>query len=166
MGRLTYVCATCSETFTRKYSGKRHNNNLHYGAAEIVRLIDYLAGRSSGQYTANNPFWYKRSNHNIGSATVADSVVPQQAPLGTSQYSSRSIHRPVPAMDHQSYRTGLSRETKLEELKRLVYKYAQFHNNSPDAIVGYANYWSINGDDTFLDAKLQQLIRLDSYNRW
>ena len=123
-----------------------------------------------------NPLWYTPNNpyHNIGSATVADSVgdtfqpghMPQQAPVGTLQYSTRPIHPSLPAMDHQSYRTGLSRETKLEELKRLVYKYAQFHNNSPDAIVGYATYWSINGDDTFLDAKLEQLSRLESYNTW
>jgi hypothetical protein len=76
MGRPSYVCTLCSEHFTRKYSANRHNHNLHKGAAEIVRLIDYLAGRSLRQHTPNNPFWYKRSNsyHNIGSAMVADSV--------------------------------------------------------------------------------------------
>jgi hypothetical protein len=94
MGRPSYVCTTCSEHFTRKYSARRHNHNLHNGAAEIVRLIDYLAGRSSGQYLPNSPFWFKRSypNHNIGSRTVADSTVfeagylHQQVPLGRSQY--------------------------------------------------------------------------------
>ena len=96
----------CSETFTRRYSAKRHNNNLHYGAAEIVRLIDYLAGRSSGQYTANNPFWFKRKNpyHDIA-LTVADSVgdsfrptyIPQQAPVGISQY---NASRPPPIMEN------------------------------------------------------------------
>ncbi len=50
MDRLTYVCTVCSEHFTRKYSAKRHNQNIDSGAAEIVRLIDYLAGRSSRQY--------------------------------------------------------------------------------------------------------------------
>ncbi|MFY9796550.1 MAG: hypothetical protein WAJ93_12765, partial [Candidatus Nitrosopolaris sp.] len=73
MGRPSYVCATCSEHFTRKYSAKRHNQNIHNSMGEIVRLIDYLAGRSSGQYTPNNPFWFKRNNpyDNIG-GTVAD----------------------------------------------------------------------------------------------
>src|SRR5215469_7127040 len=130
MGRTSYVCTICSEHFTRKYSGWRHNNNLHDGAAEIVRLVDYLAGRSSGQYVANNPFWFKRKNHDIGSLTVADSVgdgwkpgyIPQQAPLGL-HYSSRPIDRPLPTMDHQSFGTGLSQDTimKIHELKRLVY---------------------------------------------
>ena len=58
-------------------------------------------------------------------------------------------------------RYSLSRETKLEELKRLVYKYPQYHNNGPDEIVGYADYWSINGDDTILDDLLEQLRSLD-----
>jgi hypothetical protein len=56
MGRLTYVYGTCSEHFSRKYSARRHNQNLHNGAAEIVRLIDYLVGRTSGQYMPDNPF--------------------------------------------------------------------------------------------------------------
>jgi hypothetical protein len=74
MGRPSYVCTVCSEHFTRKYSAKRHNHNLHNDTAEIVRLIDYLAGRSSGQYMPDNTFWYKRNNpdHNIESTTVAD----------------------------------------------------------------------------------------------
>jgi hypothetical protein len=46
MDRPSYVCTVCSEHFPRKYSAKRHNHNIHNGAAEIVRLIDYLAGRS------------------------------------------------------------------------------------------------------------------------
>ena len=170
MCRQSYVCTVCSETFSRKYSGKRHNNNLHYGAAEIVRLIDYLAGRSSGQYTANHPFWYKRSNpyNKIGSATIADSVgdtgqpryLPQQLPLGTSQYYPSPIYRPSP--DDQNYGNGLSQKTKLGELKKLVYKYPKFHNNSPDEIVRYAAYWSLNGDNKFLDEMLEQLRSIDS----
>jgi hypothetical protein len=116
---------------------------------------------------AINPFWYKPNNpyNNIGSATIADSVpfeptyLLQQA-LGAPQYSSRPIHRS--SMDDQSYRTGLSRETKLEELKRLVYKYPQYHNYDPDAIVNWASYCSSNGDNKFLDDKLEQLRSIDS----
>jgi hypothetical protein len=86
--------------------------------AEIVRLIDYLAGRGSGWYAPNNPSWFNRNNqfHNFGPATVADSVgdtfepryYPQQTPLGTSQ---SPLHLPL-TMHDQSYRTGLSQETK------------------------------------------------------
>jgi len=95
MGRPSYVCTVCSEHFTRKYSARRHNQNLHDGNADIVRLIDYLAGRSSGLYTPNNPFWFKRNNPygNIGPATIADSIgntfeptyLPQQEPQRISE---------------------------------------------------------------------------------
>ncbi|MGC2571399.1 MAG: hypothetical protein WA364_07800, partial [Candidatus Nitrosopolaris sp.] len=124
----------------------------------------FLLDRSSDRYMGSNPF------HNIGSATIADSVgntfeptyLHQQAPVGTSQYSTSPIH--LPTMDEQRYGSSLSRETKLKELKRLAYRYPRFHNTGPDEIVRYAAYWSINGDNTFLDAKLEQLSRLDSYN--
>jgi hypothetical protein len=60
MGRPTYVCATCSEHFTRKYSGKRHNFNIHSGRSEIVPYMEYMVGRSSGRYLANHPSWYRK----------------------------------------------------------------------------------------------------------
>lgn len=135
MGRPSYVCTACSEHSTRS-SAKRHNQNLHDGMGEIVRLIDYLAGRSSGQYTPNNPFWYKRNNpyHNIG-GTVTDTVgdpfqpryISQQAPLGIPQYSASPVHRSSPTMDDQNYETGLSTETKrkIDELKRLMNRPSQ-----------------------------------------
>ena len=61
MGRITYVCATCSEHFTRKYSATRHNLTLHDGRGEIVRLPEYLAGRSSRQNLPSHPSWYRRT---------------------------------------------------------------------------------------------------------
>jgi hypothetical protein len=54
MGRITWVCATCAEHFTRKYSASRHNNNLHFGNGLIVTLLDYIVGRASHQYLPND----------------------------------------------------------------------------------------------------------------
>src|SRR6476661_10766087 len=62
MGRITWVCATCPEHFTRKYSASRHNNNLHFGNGLIVTLLDYIVGRVSGQYLPSDPRTSK--NHN------------------------------------------------------------------------------------------------------
>jgi hypothetical protein len=176
MGRPSYVCTVCSEHFTRKYSAKRHNENLHNGAAEIVKLIDYLAGRSSGQYMPNNPFWYKHYNpyHNFGSATVADTIgdtfqsryIPQQTPLGISQNYTSPTSRPMARMD-EGLGTALSQETmlKIEQLKRLVHKYRQYQDTDPNVIVEWAVYCSINGDNTFLDEKLAQLRSIDFSGR-
>ena len=178
MGRPSYVCATCSEHFTRKYSAKRHNQNIHNGAAEIVRLIDYLAGRSSGQYMPDNPFWYKRNNpyHNIESPIIADDVEYsfqprydlQQAPVGTSQYSPGPIYPPWQIVDDQRYGTGLSQDTlvKIQQLKILLNRYPQYHPN-PDDIIRLAIYNSINGDDMLPDGKLEQLRTIDRrLNGW
>ncbi len=172
MGRPSYVCATCSEHFTRKYSAKRYNHNLHNGAAEIVRLIDYLAGRSSGQYMPNNPYWYKRNNpyHNIGSSTVADSIgdafqpryIHQQGPPRITQNLANPLNRPMPSMEDRIYGTGLSQDTivKIHDLNRLMNKYPKYHMN-PDGIIQWAIHSSINGDNTFLDDKLEQLRTID-----
>jgi hypothetical protein len=126
---------------------------------------------------ANNPFWFKRNNplHNFGSATVADSVgdtfqsryIPKQAPSGLSQNLANPLYRPMPTMEDQSYGTGLSQDTivKIEELKRLMDKYPKYNMN-PNGIIQWAIHSSINGDNVFLDDKLEQLRSLDFFNTW
>jgi len=70
-----------------------------------------------------------------------------------------------PTADGQSYRTSLSWGSvqKIQELKGLMNRYSYYHTN-PDDIIKFAIYNSINGDDTLLDDKLEQLRSLDSYN--
>ncbi|MFZ0513230.1 MAG: hypothetical protein WAM14_16590 [Candidatus Nitrosopolaris sp.] len=77
-----------------------------------------------------------------------------------SQYSTGPIYRHV---EDQRNGTGLSQETKLkiEELKRLVYKYPQYHRN-PDEIIKWVVLCSLNGDNKILDEKLQQLRSIDT----
>ena len=60
MGRITWVCATCAQHFTREYGADRHNNNLHEGKGTIVRLLDYIVGRINGQFLPNDPLAYRR----------------------------------------------------------------------------------------------------------
>jgi hypothetical protein len=49
MGRTTYVCATCSEHFIRRYSVTRHNFTIHDDRGEIVPLLKYIIGRKTGR---------------------------------------------------------------------------------------------------------------------
>jgi hypothetical protein len=119
-----------------------------------------------------HPSWYKRNNpyDNVGTS-VADSVgdafqpryIPQQASLAISQNYTSPTYRPPPTMDDQSFGTGLSPETKLkiEELKRLVYKYRQYQNIDPDEIVKWAINGALKGDTQFLDKKLEQLHMIE-----
>jgi hypothetical protein len=122
----------------------------------------------SGQYTPQNPLWIKRNipYHDFGSATVADSIgdtfqpryIPQQAPS--------TIRPPPHTMDDQR-NGGLSLDAiqKIQELKALMNKYPRYHTN-PDGIIRFAVYNSINGDNTLLDDKLEQLRTIDSLAKY
>ena len=79
MGRITWVCATCAEHFTRKYSASRHNNNLHFGNGLIVTLLDYIVGRASGQYLPSDPRTSKNHNPFIHSQGIANNNRPYPA---------------------------------------------------------------------------------------
>jgi hypothetical protein len=71
----SYVCTICSQDFTRKRSGRRHNTNLHSGTATIVRSIDYIIGRLSGHYSPSDPLLYrnkKKKHTNISSSNNYD----------------------------------------------------------------------------------------------
>jgi hypothetical protein len=65
--------------------------------------------------------------------------------------------------DHEKTTTVLSQETvlKIEELKRLIYKYPQYHRN-PGAVINCIIYYCSNGDNTLLDEKLEQLRMFDN----
>jgi hypothetical protein len=145
---------------------------------DIVRLIDYLAGRSSGQYMPDNPFWHKRNNpyHNIGSAdTVGNSFQPryisQQTPLAGSSYPSEnrvvadSLFRhetllqpyPLPVALPNSQR--LTIQHKLDELKILAEKFS--FPEEARKILEWANIRLRQGDESFLNNKLEQLRMLN-----
>lgn len=181
MGRLSYVCATCSEHFTRKYSASRHNLNIHNGGAEIVRLIDYIVGRVSGKYLATHPSWYRREqkwhapSHPIYDnksrpGTVTDSkgntfqhiVARQQAPHANMYYSSHYSNWPAFRQDDQRYGTRLSRVTrlKIEELEGLLVKHQKYFNDVNE-IFKWTFSWANKGDDRPLDEKLAQVRNLD-----
>ena len=60
-------------------------------------------------------------------------------------------------------KTTVSQETtlKIEELKRLMYRYYQYHHN-PVAVVNCTVYYCNNGDNTLLNEKLEQLRSIDA----
>jgi hypothetical protein len=123
---------------------------------------------------ASNTLWYAPNDpyHSIGSATVADSIgdtfqpryIPQQAPMGRLP---STIRPPRHTMDDHRYGTGLSTDAiqKILELKVLMNKYPRYHTN-PDGIIRLAVYNCINGDNTLLDDKLEQLRTIDSLAKY
>jgi hypothetical protein len=63
--------------------------------------------------------------------------------------------------DEEKATLSLETTLKIEELKRLIYKYPQYHRN-PGAVISCIIYFCNNGDKTFLEEKLEQLRTFDS----
>ncbi|MGA7368978.1 MAG: hypothetical protein WBX01_07610 [Nitrososphaeraceae archaeon] len=83
VGSKTWVCALCSQDFTRKYSAIRHSRDLHHGQGTILRMIDYVIGRIAGEYSPANPLAYR-------------SEYKQQASISTS-FDDKAFSFPVDA---------------------------------------------------------------------
>jgi hypothetical protein len=66
-------------------------------------------------------------------------------------------------IDRMNDRGLLSQGTmpKIQELKRLMYKYPQCHSN-PDVVIKCASLSSINGDNMLLDEWLEALRSIDA----
>src|SRR5215207_1879050 len=71
MNDKTWICATCSQGFTRKYGAKRHILNLHSGKANAVRFIDYVIGRLSGEFFPADPMIYRRPKKQSTSTVIS-----------------------------------------------------------------------------------------------
>jgi hypothetical protein len=111
MVRPNYVCTVCSEHFTRKYSGKRHNFNIHDGRSEIVPFIEYMAGRSSGQYLASHPSWYRKQRQlQVNRSYQSDNRAADTA-ISLSQETSP---QPYPLPDALPYSHTVTVQQKLE----------------------------------------------------
>jgi hypothetical protein len=180
MGRITWVCATCSEHFTRKYSASRHNNNLHSGNGQIVRFLDYIVGRASGQYlpsdhrTSKN---YKPFIHDYTPRWPSKPVLQGTA----------NSDRPYPANNNNNYNNNMYensdlsyryptpntinnaddkpvdkvqvRTRKYDEIRTLVAKYytPEAVENTLAVVRGYMNL----GDDRLLDEQLAFFRKLE-----
>ena len=83
--------------------------------------------------------------------------------LGLSPYPADQISEPIDTTNDQG---TISQETilKIQELKRLVYRYPQYHSN-PDGVIKCVTHFSINGDNTILDEKLEQLRSIDAISK-
>jgi hypothetical protein len=77
------------------------------------------------------------------------------------------LKHPPPIMEDQKYVAGLSPGAiqKIQELKALMNKYPRYHTN-PHGIIRLAVYNSVNGDNTLLDDKLEQLRTIDSLAKY
>jgi hypothetical protein len=160
MGRPTYVCATCSEHFTRRYSGKRHNFNIHAGRSEIVPFIEYMAGRSSGKYIASHPSWFSKQrqlqanlSYPSDNRVIADSSVRPETLLQS-----------FPLPDASPYSQTPTIQQKLDKLGLLLGKFCSPHN--AHIILELAKFNLRQGDEEFLNERLEQLRMFDRHQTY
>jgi hypothetical protein len=180
MGRITWVCATCGEHFTRKYSATRHNNNLHAGNGLIVTLLDYIVGRASGHYSPSD----HRTSKNY--KPFIHDYTPRRPSKPVLQGTANS-DRPYPANNNNNYNNNLYensdlsyryptpntinnaddkpvdkvhvRTRKYDEIRTLVAKYytPEAVDNTLAVVRGYMNL----GDDRLLDEQLAFFRKLE-----
>ena len=157
MSKANYVCTVCSQQFTRKYSGQRHNANIHSGRSEIVPCIEYMVGRNSGRYLPSHPSWFRKrkylqENHNYPSENITDT---------TSSFRPESLLRPypVPIVLPNSQTPAVHQLQKLEELKILLGKFSSQQNAY--VILELAKYNLRQGDEQFLNERLEEFRMLD-----
>jgi len=162
MSRANYVCKVCSEHFTRKYSAKRHNFNIHSGRSEIVPYIEYMAGRSPGKYLASHPSWFRKQKGSQWdrSYTSENHVIADTA--SSFRPDSMQRHFPLTAPPY-SQTPNVHRFQKLDGLKLLLSKFGSPQNAY--VILELAKYNLRQGDERFLNERLEQLRMLDRQGR-
>jgi hypothetical protein len=163
MANPNYVCTICSQTFTRKWRGTVHNNNIHAGIARVVRLIDYMIGRFSGENVSSDPSLYnrrKRAGDPIDykrslldkkmeqagyfhlSSLITASAINQQQNHG-------SDSKPV----QDSLQQNIERIIKAAELKKLFSKYLP-PGEALEMLSFVYNCCVVRGNDRLLDHAL------------
>ena len=179
MGRITWVCATCPEHFTRKYSASRHNDNLHFGNGLIVTLLDYIVGRVSGQYLPSDPRTSKNRNPLIHDYTprwpskpVSQAGASNDRPYPANNNNNNNMYEnsdpfsycyPTPNTtnnaDDKTANKVQDRKRKYDEIRTLVAKYyiPEAVENTLAVVRGYMNL----GDDRLLDEQLAFFRKLE-----
>lgn len=182
MSEKRWICATCSEGFTRSYSADRHIRNLHSGLAKKVRLIDYIIGRVSGEYFPADPLIYRHAkeqwslsqSHVISheSLSAADSFQWQPITDTRKDVNQQSPHyemhrsREVPVLGAERGKRDQCRipiaSPRLEEVKKLLTSFSHPGEEPPlfveQTLANLSNRIIENGgNDSFLEGPLNQL---------
>ncbi len=135
MGRITWVCATCAQHFTRFYSANRHNENLHNGGGQVVRLLDYMIGAINGKFPPNDPIAEQRrkgtkdnNNRIFGSNSKDTNNVESQIKINTVVHDNNI----APTLDSQRAKpeNHLYDNQKNNVYERLPYYYNRISQSS------------------------------------
>jgi hypothetical protein len=113
MSSKNYVCVTCAQDFTRKYSAYRHNRVLHQEQGKIVRTLEYIIGRLSGEYQSADPILFRSKNRQRTAGGA-----PHNFPFGTIAHNSPDSH---------SYE-NIPRQKEYKPTQRSYYELPEIHS--------------------------------------
>jgi hypothetical protein len=130
MSFKNYVCVTCAQDFTRKYSAYRHNRVLHQERGKIVRTLEYVIGRVTGEYSSVDPILFRRKNRqgtassshgNFPFIAIAHSSPDSQSneSIGQEESKSSKQSQDKSATTYSADQSKDSSSSKLEVIKSL-----------------------------------------------
>jgi hypothetical protein len=187
-GKQSWVCSICGQGLTRKSTAVRHNNNLHFGAAVLVRPYDYIIGRLNGEFLQSDPSFYRRNKRTLkdvsGSIYHQDRVIPESIVQGSGYGNGRqqpaessniktsfypeseprlqTSHKPDDVKSPNTLEKLSERTLKLTEFKKLVKK--NYAPQDANQIIMTAAMQASLGDDDFLEKNLTFLRNIDRAN--
>jgi hypothetical protein len=146
MGRISWVCASCAQNFTRRFTADRHNRNLHDGKGIIVRILDYIVGRTNGQFLSQDQLAFRREKKNEKNQSLFDSnysnYVESKVILDSTIYDSKSLQQSKNNGHNNKYRSNKTYENSsyrhnlVSQLKRKAVD--NIHSSSIDPFHGFA----------------------------
>jgi hypothetical protein len=136
----------------------RHNFNIHSGRSEIVPYIEYMVGRSSGRYLASHPSWYRKQKGSQWNSSYPS----ENRVIADSSFRPETVLQPYPLRAAYPNSHNATIQQKLEELMLLLSKVSSPQNAY--VILELAKYNLSQGDEQFLNERLEQLRMLDMQN--
>jgi len=128
---------------------------MHGGGSEIVPFIEYMAGRSSGRYPASHPSWFSKQRQVQTNRSYPSDI--RVITDTTSSFRPETLLQPYPAALPNSQTATI--QQKLDELRILAAKFT--FPQDARKILEWANIRLRNGDEGFLNDKLEQFRMLD-----
>jgi hypothetical protein len=168
LDKHTWICSICGQGLTRKSTAKRHNNNLHLGAALLVRPYEYIIGRLNGTFSPSDPSLFRRKKN------VSDSIYQQQSVKKSNELKAtvytQSGAAPLHVQPSHILVNNVQAPTDMEKMTDIMLKLPEFkilvnkHLPPYEArqIIANAVYLASQGNSkVFLDKYLEALRNID-----
>jgi hypothetical protein len=128
-----------------------------YGGSVIVSFIEYMAGRSAGKYVVSHPSWHRKQRQlQVNRSYPYENYVVVDT---ASSFRPETLKQRYLLPNPSPYSQPSTIQQKLAELKVLATKFS--FPDDARKILEWANIRLRQGDEEFLNNKLEQLRMLD-----